>query len=408
MQQPPRSCCRGFAARSSCLSLLLLLLAFETSVPSALSQPTSIPLSSSAPTTKNVSAIVSDKNVTSYASAVATLKNVIDAYADKLATEKTAIETAKVDQGSKAELRALAADKASGNVTAAKAQAEAIISAALANALAGKCPNGSQPISLKERVAAIAASDRAVRQALKKELDSKLPTLSIQIGDAKTSAASQKAAKATAGVAQKKADILNATSSVWGPALTSLFNGIGSFGSAKIAAGEAVKNGTRTASGSIPTAPGRRRRRLVSSSALDLENLYATTDDVSGLLTDAAEAYADSLLVGDVPVGDSKLDVSASKEAKEAVVRGVLTHVWTVVEALNPKACVPVPPTPTPSPPPPPTTPPPDPCLPPNTCCQGSQVYPPWSPPSKPQCVGAATPSPTCDDLSVDPKNCGR
>ena len=48
-----------------------------------------------------------------------------------------------------------------------------------------------------------------------------------------------------------------------------------------------------------------------------------------------------------------------------------------------------------------------DPCLSPNTCCQGSAVYPPWSA-STPACAGLTTPSPTCNNLAIDAANCGR
>jgi hypothetical protein len=42
----------------------------------------------------------------------------------------------------------------------------------------------------------------------------------------------------------------------------------------------------------------------------------------------------------------------------------------------------------------------------PNTCCQGAQVYPPWSA-SAPACAGLTSPSPTCNNLAIDAANCG-
>lgn len=227
--------------------------------------------------------------------------------------------------------------------------------------------------------------------------------MTIRIGNEKTSQASAAVAQAAAGVVGAEAAALNATSPYWGPALTSLFNGIGSLGNAKIAA----KNATRNA---LPGLPGRRRSLSASDDvddepgeetsslfdAFDLDALEATTDDVDGLLDDAAAAYAESLLVA-LPWGgprnltasaaraaraaknatrnaivaagaslpppinstlaaietlsadtkaklvalkqraDAKLDAATSEDTKEAVVRDVRTRVWAVVQALDPR-----------------------------------------------------------------------
>lgn len=227
--------------------------------------------------------------------------------------------------------------------------------------------------------------------------------MTIRIGNEKTSAASSAAAKAAAGVVGAEAAVLNATSPYWGPALTSLFNGIGSLGNAKIA----VKNATKSAAGSLAF-PGRRslsaanvddeseEQQEEESSlfdAFDLDALEATTDDVDGLLDDAAAAYAESLLVA-LPWGapwnltvsaaraaknatknaviaagaslpppinstlaalealsadtkakllalkqraDAKFEAATSEDAKEAVVHDVRTRVWAVVQALDPR-----------------------------------------------------------------------
>ena len=229
--------------------------------------------------------------------------------------------------------------------------------------------------------------------------------MSIQIGNNETSQASVAVAQAAGGVVAQEAAILNATSTVWGPALTALFNGIGSIGNAKIAA----KNATR-GSLAVPAVPGRRRSLYSAADvddddaeeansffdAFDLEALESTTDDVDGLLSDAASAYAESLLVA-LPWGgpwnatvtavraasaaknatknaavaagaalpppfnttlaalealsadtrakltafkqraDAKFDAATSEDAKEAVVHDVRTRVWAVVQALDPR-----------------------------------------------------------------------
>ena len=231
---------------------------------------------------------------------------------------------------------------------------------------------------------------------------------SIRIGNAKTSQASVAAAKAAGGVVAGGAAALNATSPVWGPALTALFNGIGSLGNAKAAARSAVKNATRSAAAGSLALPVVTGRRLSSAGAedegreeplfdaLDLDTLESTTDDVDGLLTDAAGAYAESLLVA-LPWGGpanltasaaraaraaknatknavlaagaalppplnttlaalealsadtraklaahkqragAAFDAATSEDAKEAVVHDVRTRVWAVVQALDPR-----------------------------------------------------------------------
>ena len=174
-----------------------------------------------------------------------------------------------------------------------------------------------------------------------------------------------------------------------------------------------MKNATKnaiTGSLAVPTVPG--RRRSLSSSAeeeeeeaedsssffdaFDLDALESTTDDVDGLLNDAASAYAESLLVA-LPWGgpvnftrsaaraaraaknatknaviaagaalppplnttlanlealsagtkaklaaykqrtDAKFDAATSEQAKEAVVHDVRTRVWAVVQAFDPR-----------------------------------------------------------------------
>ena len=194
--------------------------------------------------------------------------------------------------------------------------------------------------------------------------------------------------------------------------MTSLFNGIGSLGNAKLSARSSLKNATRNAvGGSLAVPAGRRSLSAAdvdddvegfedSSSffdAFDLEALESTTDDVDGLLADAASAYADSLLVA-LPIwapltnltvsaaraahaaknasrnavlaagaslppplnttlaafealsagtkakllahkqrAGAALDAVTSEEAKEAVVHDVRVRVWAVVQALDPR-----------------------------------------------------------------------
>lgn len=127
----------------------------------------------------NKTAAVAASSSRAYAAALSTLNAVVDAYSTKLATEKAALETAKLNHDAKAGLRLLATGKAAAS---AKAQAQAVVGAALANAIGQKCPNGSYPLSFKQRLAAVRASNRAAKNALetairnkKEEVQGKIP-----------------------------------------------------------------------------------------------------------------------------------------------------------------------------------------------------------------------------------------
>jgi hypothetical protein len=171
--------------------------------------------------------------------------------------------------------------------------------------------------------------------------------VSIRIGNAKTSQASVAAAQAAGGVVSGGAAALNATSPVWGPALTALFNGIGSLGNAKAAARSAVKNATRSAAGGSLALPAVTGRRLSAAGAedegreeprfdaLDLDALESTTDDVDGLLADAASAYAESLLVALPWAGPANLTASAARAAKNATKNAILTAGAALPPPLN-------------------------------------------------------------------------
>ena len=104
-----------------------------------------------------------------YAAALSTLNAVVDAYSTKLATEKAAIETAKLNHDAKAGLRVLATGKAA-DAAVAKARAQAVVGAALSNAIGQKCPNGSYPIPFKQRLAAVRASNLAAKRALEAKI----------------------------------------------------------------------------------------------------------------------------------------------------------------------------------------------------------------------------------------------
>lgn len=176
MQAPPPRRRAGFA-------VLLLLLAAACSLLGAASAMTPPVAVSGAPlpSPANKTAAVAASSSRAYAAALTTLNAVVDAYSTKLATEKAALETAKINHDAKAGLRVLAAGTAA-DAAAAKARAQAVIGAALSNALGQKCPKGSYPLTLKQRLAAVRATNLASKTALetavrakKDEIEGKIP-----------------------------------------------------------------------------------------------------------------------------------------------------------------------------------------------------------------------------------------
>lgn len=174
-----------FAATSCLLSAAPALAATPAA---ASSKPVAVSVSP-LPSLANKTAAVQASSSRAYAAALSTLDAVVDAYSTKLATEKAALETAKINHDAKAGLRVLATGKAA-DAAIAKARAQAVIGAALSNALGQKCPLGSYPLTFKQRLAAVKASNRAAKKALetaihnkKEEIEGKIPVSFLRFGD---------------------------------------------------------------------------------------------------------------------------------------------------------------------------------------------------------------------------------
>ena len=142
MQPAPRR-------RAGFAPLLVLLLAaansrllLSTVAPALAATPANKPVAVSVaplPSLANVTATVKASESRAYAAALSTLNGVVDVYSTEVATDKAALETAKINHDAKAGLRVLATSKAA-DAAVAKARAQAVIGAALSNALGQKCP----------------------------------------------------------------------------------------------------------------------------------------------------------------------------------------------------------------------------------------------------------------------------
>jgi hypothetical protein len=150
MKAPSPRCRAGFASLATQLLLLLAaacsLLKSASAMNPAASKPVAVSVSPLS--LANKTAAVQASSARAYAAALSTLNAVVDAYSTKLATEKYALETAKINHDAKAGLRVLATGMAA-DAAVAKACAQAVVGAALSNALGQKCPNGSYPLTDK-------------------------------------------------------------------------------------------------------------------------------------------------------------------------------------------------------------------------------------------------------------------